>query len=846
MPATPYLNFDLLLQRQPDSYRAAVIESPVGQAACEFRLPWTAEELQRFLQTFFHTALQNRSGHLRHFHLVAGQAEEATTPLDLQSFGQSLFQAVFAGDLDTSLMRSLDEASRQQARLRIRIRIDANAPELAELPWEFLYGSHLARFLALSNQTSIVRYVPLGQPEKPLRVAPPLRALTIVTDPKDLAALDVEQEWRRLQQATASLVERGALVLDRLAAPTLAALRQYLRQHPVHMLHFIGHGFFDPATDTGGLLFENEDGDHQIVRADVLAMNLHDHPSLRLIFLNACEGARSDEDNFFAGIAQHLVQQGIPAVIAMQFAVSDRAALALVQEFYQTLADGYPVDAALSEARKVLYEQQPESAEWGVPVLYMRTGDGALWQTGQAPSKRSARFVRRLKELAKQPKTVALAALLLVACLAGAGWLWRNWPQASATSGPAAAAVLPPGDCVTPNDYQASVLQPGWRLHTPGQPLTASAEARSLARQEQVQLLLWGHCTDGQVNVNFEIFPNSRQYGVIELETLVVSVTPNTLRRIGDIAQALSRYLQYDGANQVESYSDIAQRFGRLAEAVAPDSLPAAASLCDAGAEPGAGEAAVSAEWAALTYLAATSNLFAHNYAAAIQQYDQIRQSYPPLALQAQNNLGVASVNLAAFHWQATDATFIENPQREALCAFNGLVQAGLAAPGDVQPATVYVAQANLGMTYLYFDLIRETAPVVVSQMVNRTEAVASCQAARPHIALGDLCLSALLLDEARRYASTSSKNILASEELLGAYEQRSQGQDTTLAAYWRAVLVWLIAGDEPNNQKKSELQASAVDMMQPFACATQPPFRLSTDLLLLEFSPALPSLVLC
>ena len=83
-------------------------------------------------------------------------------------------------------------------------------------------------------------------------------------------------------------------------------------------------------------------------------MLLHDHETLRLIFLNACQGAQGGRSDPFAGVAQRLVQQGAPAVLAMQFPVSDAAAIALAQAFYQALADGLPADTALSQARKAI------------------------------------------------------------------------------------------------------------------------------------------------------------------------------------------------------------------------------------------------------------------------------------------------------------------------------------------------------------------------------------------------------------------------------------------------------------------------------------------------------------
>ncbi len=71
----------------------------------------------------------------------------------------------------------------------------------------------------------------------------------------------------------------------------------------------------------------------------------------RLAVLNACEGARQSSTDPFSGVAQALVQQGLPAVVAMQFEITDVAAQLFSQDFYAALADNYPIDAALAQAR---------------------------------------------------------------------------------------------------------------------------------------------------------------------------------------------------------------------------------------------------------------------------------------------------------------------------------------------------------------------------------------------------------------------------------------------------------------------------------------------------------------
>ena len=68
----------------------------------------------------------------------------------------------------------------------------------------------------------------------------------------------------------------------------------------------------------------------------------------------------------------------IPAVIAMQFEISDEVAIVIAHEFYTALAAGYPVDAALAEPRKAAFTGG-NSAEWGIPVLYLRSADGRIF-----------------------------------------------------------------------------------------------------------------------------------------------------------------------------------------------------------------------------------------------------------------------------------------------------------------------------------------------------------------------------------------------------------------------------------------------------------------------------------
>ncbi|MBP8292660.1 MAG: SUMF1/EgtB/PvdO family nonheme iron enzyme [Caldilineaceae bacterium] len=370
MAINEYTNFDLLILPAGDSgYQARVARSPVGQAVGLFTLPFAQEDLHRF---FWVAGIA-----LRKLRLVA---EPAPAPLTPQQFGARLFDAVFAGQVGQCFLRSLDAAAREEKGLRIRLFLN-DAPELASLPWEYLYAATpKPGFLTLSDATPIVRYLELQQEEKPLKVLPPLRLLAVVSNPQDVTPLDVEKEWARLQDALTGLQSRQLIRLERLDPPTPVALQRRLREAAagaVHILHFIGHGAYDEERQEGGLYFEDDEHKHHFLAASNLAILLQDHTALRMVFLNACEGARGGSEDLFAGAAQTLVQQGVPAVLAMQFPVGDAAATALCQEFYQALALGMPVDACVGEARKVIKAGGNE-LEWGTPVLFSRSTDNRI------------------------------------------------------------------------------------------------------------------------------------------------------------------------------------------------------------------------------------------------------------------------------------------------------------------------------------------------------------------------------------------------------------------------------------------------------------------------------------
>jgi hypothetical protein len=369
MSPRKYRNFDLVFEKGDEGFEVHVVDSPAGEAHGSFALPFGPHELENFI-----LKMGARRGVRR-----AGPGPRTAA----QAFGQTLYGAVFTSDVEYALRQSLQDCQSRDEGLRVRLRLH-NAPELADLPWEYLHSTALGRPLALSVDTPVVRYMDMGQPVEALEVEPPLRILVVAASPSDIEALDTQRELANLREATSELVRDGRIEVHALASPTVEDLQHQLRKEAFHILHFMGHGIFDESSGMGMLAFEDDEGRARPVAGTDLGMMLHDHRGLQMVVLHACEGARTSVQDPLGGVAQSLARQGIPAVVAMQFEISDAAAKRFSRELYLAIADGYPVDAAVSEARKALYLQD-RATEWGTPVLHLRAADGRIFDLKAAP-----------------------------------------------------------------------------------------------------------------------------------------------------------------------------------------------------------------------------------------------------------------------------------------------------------------------------------------------------------------------------------------------------------------------------------------------------------------------------
>jgi formylglycine-generating enzyme required for sulfatase activity/outer membrane protein assembly factor BamD (BamD/ComL family) len=364
-----YDDFDIEIgQGKGQEYPVAVLHSEAGEAHEIMHFPYDQLMLENRLLAL-KTALIESGGSPRR----SPSPEQKT----VQDFGSDLFNALITGEIRNRYDVSMEKAQFNGKGLRIRLRIQS--ANLAMLPWEFLYEPRQKEYMSLMRSISIVRYPEHPQPIQPLNVKLPLRILGMAVSLEDQTELEINNEKQRINEALKNLQDNGIVELTWLSGQTWRDLAKAMRTGPWNIFHFIGHGGFDQGRNEGYIDLAKEGGGIHRISANDLKKLLADHHDLRLVILNSCEGARGCERDLNSSTAAILAQRGVPAVLAMQYKITDRAAIEFARTFYEALADGLPVDAAVGESRKAISIEVANTVEWGTPVLYMRSPDGALF-----------------------------------------------------------------------------------------------------------------------------------------------------------------------------------------------------------------------------------------------------------------------------------------------------------------------------------------------------------------------------------------------------------------------------------------------------------------------------------
>ena len=299
---------------------------------------------------------------------------------EIEVFGALLHRCLFPEPVWSWIETTIRQAEPEPVRLELIFPVTPPYARLAAIPWEYLYrpprGPDLGWFLAADRRLVLCRYVPLstGEPLLPPLVTP--RILVVVSQPRDRRLDDVDyadvvsaiQTWAAARGFPASVLHNPTAVELR------AAIAQVPEQRP-DIVHFMGHGRFDPAVGQGALALSHPEGGADWLPdaaiADVFGRGL---APPRIVVLHCCDAGRTDDQASLAGVAPYLARAGAAAVVAMQYPVTNETAIAFSSVLYGELASGRPLDEAVQEGRWAISRLHADRDPrlMGVPVLYLQ------------------------------------------------------------------------------------------------------------------------------------------------------------------------------------------------------------------------------------------------------------------------------------------------------------------------------------------------------------------------------------------------------------------------------------------------------------------------------------------
>jgi hypothetical protein len=291
------------------------------------------------------------------------------TQKQLKQYGGEIANVLLAGDM-SNLYSAVSNG-------RVQITLNMDDQTLKRVPWEYLlwpglpYGPQLDR--------TIARIVPMARgsrPEQRKLNGGPLKVLLIGADVLGLDPIPWDETKSNLERIFGERLRVGATAarvqMTLLEGATRASLRQALTGQKYDIVHFIGHG------EANGVYLRGREGQpRELMPTDGFIAMLAD-TSPALVILSACDTANIASIQPLGTIAEGLVAADILAVVANQMPITVTAIADFSAGLYRSLLSDGNVDVAVNRGRielvAALSAANTPAVEWGIPVLYRRSG----------------------------------------------------------------------------------------------------------------------------------------------------------------------------------------------------------------------------------------------------------------------------------------------------------------------------------------------------------------------------------------------------------------------------------------------------------------------------------------
>ena len=374
------------------------LETREGRVSAPFAAAWTDWEIRQQLAEIDSAMSACLTEHFGDGAATA-TAKNFATNIEglLREIGRLLFDALVPPDLIPafeSCWRGAVEGSSDDRRgLRIRLRFDPTLTELAPLaalPWETLVRQRrkVTDPPARHRRSPLLRMFGNDRARRPVELDGQLRVLIVESSPSDEHPVEVATD---IQTHLTDLRDPGrmgvGLDVEVCREARFENLRDTLIEGRFHALVFLGHGGFVAKENLGALTFVRADGSGHKVPGYLVAENLKDLANLRLVVLMSCSSGalRRGAETPFVNVAPALLREGIPLVAAMQFPISPKAAQTFSHKFLKALRRADPVDVAMVEGRRALFNDRSTRFEWATPALFSQVENPQVFRLPEDP-----------------------------------------------------------------------------------------------------------------------------------------------------------------------------------------------------------------------------------------------------------------------------------------------------------------------------------------------------------------------------------------------------------------------------------------------------------------------------
>jgi hypothetical protein len=312
-------------------------------------------------------------------HIFLLQGQGSFNDDSLRNLGSAFYGLIVRGEV----ARLLSDAGAAASAFRIDLPLEIVLEDrtLASLPWEYLYHPTKKIFLCQSFypiSRGILHALPSAE-LRPLSPTEPVRILLAFGASQGSGQADPNAQESKLRAVFKGLIRSRRVTLDIMRANPnqVQEMNKKIAKKKYHIFHFFGHAGFDSDKGSNGegyLLFDQGGGEPVRYYAAQLGNRLRGG-EFRLAFLNACETgvANSATDPARGALAQTLLANGVPAVVATQFLMPENSAHGFAESVYDALAAGHSIVYAMGEGRRAMdFSTVALHPDWGIPVLYSK------------------------------------------------------------------------------------------------------------------------------------------------------------------------------------------------------------------------------------------------------------------------------------------------------------------------------------------------------------------------------------------------------------------------------------------------------------------------------------------